>query len=279
MPLETDPAAGCEPLAGSDVDAGDDDRAEYHALELGAGRPVVLLHDLYSSHEAFTAVTERLADDWRVISVDLPGHGLSSRPGEFADLAAVAVELGSVLDEFAALPAAVVGMGVGATVAVELAAARPADITALVLVGAGLGAESEIWAAAAVAGWLAGSRSADELADALMPVLYGERFFADQPGLASAERRRLSSLDPADVAPVARAAAATGDRLDRLASVAAPLVVVAGESDALVTPARLDAIAAHAAAGVVRLPWTGHSAVLERPAEVAAAIGDFLRDR
>lgn len=279
MHLDTDPAADSGPTADGGEAAGPEDTAEYHALELGAGRSVVLLHDLYSSHEDFAAVTERLAEDWRVVCVDLPGHGRSSRPSHLDDVAAVAAELAAVLDEFTALPAAVVGVGVGAAIAVELAAARPGDITALVLVGAGLGAEHVMWTETAAAEWLAGSGSGTEFVDALLPVLYGERFFAEQPGRALEERTRLAALDPADVAPLARAAAASGSSIARLDAVAVPVLVVAGQDDALVAAADLDAVAARAGAEVVRLPRTGHSVVLERPADVAVLIAEFLRER
>lgn len=279
MRLDTDPTTGPEPAAADDLSADTEDSAEYHALELGAGRCVVLLHDLYSSHESFAAVIDVLAEDWRVVGVDLPGHGRSSRPAHLADIAAVAAELAAVLDEFGALPAALVGVGVGATIAVELAAARPADVTALVLVGAGLGAEHAMWTDAAAAEWLAGSGSGTDFVDSLVPVLHGERFFVDQPGRASAERERLAALDPADVAPLARAAAASGRTIARLDDVSAPVLFVAGEDDSLVAPVELDAVAARAGVEVVRVPWAGHSAALERPAEVAGLIADFLRER
>lgn len=280
MPLDIEPEAAAVPHGhDGDDEAEEDDRAEYHALELGAGRSIVLLHDLYASHETLGELTERLAEDWRVVVVDLPGHGRSSGSEVFADVSEVALELGAVLDEFAAFPAALVGVGVGATVAVELAATRPEDVTALVLVGAGLGAESAMWAEPAPAAWLAGTGASSEFVDALMPVLYGERFFVDQPGRAATERERLASLDPASVAPLAHAAATSGDRLGRLVGVSAPVLVVAGEDDALVTQRRLREVAAHAGVELVAIPWVGHSAVVERPAAVAEAVEDFLGAR
>lgn len=257
----------------------DEERAEYHALELGAGRSVILLHDLYATHESFDAVTDHLAQDWRVIVLDLPGHGRTTRPGDFTDLTDMALEVGAVLEEFGAFPAAIVGVGVGASLAVEIAAERPGDVTALVLVGAGLGAESVMWDDPAAGAWLDGSGAAADYVDALMPVLYGERFFVDQPGRAAAERDRLQGLDRAAVAQVARAASASGDRLDRLADVRAPVLVLAGDADAVVAATRLVDVAAAAGSDLVRLPFVGHSPVLERPREVAAAIGDFLRER
>lgn len=256
-----------------------EEQAEYHALELGAGRSVVLLHDLYASQESFAAVTDALAEDWRVIGLDLPGHGRTNRPGDFADLTDLALEVAAVLDEFGAFPAAIVGTGVGATVAVEIAAERPEEVTALVLVGAGLGAESVLWGHPATDAWLGGSGAPADLADALMPLLHGERFFAEQPGRAAAERERLEALERTGIAQVAAVAAAAGDRLGRLAAVRAPTLILAGDADAVVTRRRSEEVAGAAHTDLVLVPFAGHSPVLERPREVTEAIREFLRER
>lgn len=48
--------------------------------ELGDGPPLVLLHGLQDSHRCWRRVAPRLAERFRVILPDLPGHGLSGRP-------------------------------------------------------------------------------------------------------------------------------------------------------------------------------------------------------
>ncbi|WP_194291362.1 alpha/beta fold hydrolase [Cumulibacter manganitolerans] len=41
----------------------------------GSGRPVVLIHGLLGSHDIFSRVVPLLADEYEVITLDLPGHG------------------------------------------------------------------------------------------------------------------------------------------------------------------------------------------------------------
>jgi len=48
--------------------------------ELGQGEPLVLLHGLGDSHRTWRRVAPLLANRFRVIMPDLPGHGLSGRP-------------------------------------------------------------------------------------------------------------------------------------------------------------------------------------------------------
>jgi pimeloyl-ACP methyl ester carboxylesterase len=57
---------------------------ELHWIECGGGEapatPIVLLHGLCDSHRTWTDVAGALAEQRLVLALDLPGHGLSSRP-------------------------------------------------------------------------------------------------------------------------------------------------------------------------------------------------------
>lgn len=48
--------------------------------EMGAGAPLVLLHGILDSHRAWRRVAPLLAERFRVLMPDLPGHGYSGRP-------------------------------------------------------------------------------------------------------------------------------------------------------------------------------------------------------
>lgn len=66
----------------------------------GAGRPLVLVHGITESRAAWDPVTARLAERWRVVRVDVRGHGESDRRPPYdvvtlaGDLAAVVAGLG-----------------------------------------------------------------------------------------------------------------------------------------------------------------------------------------
>ncbi len=53
---------------------------DLHWVELGSGRPLVLLHGLCDSHRSWFPVAPALARSRRVLMLDLAGHGESSRP-------------------------------------------------------------------------------------------------------------------------------------------------------------------------------------------------------
>jgi len=81
----------------------------------GEGTPLVLLHGLMA-HGGFFRAQADLAADFRVIAIDLRGHGASARPGErptVEQLAADVSELAEALDLRGAIG---VGWSMGATV-------------------------------------------------------------------------------------------------------------------------------------------------------------------
>jgi len=53
-------------------------------VRLGAGAPIVLLHGVGMRIEAWGPQIDRLARQWQVIAVDLPGHGDSAPLAEGA---------------------------------------------------------------------------------------------------------------------------------------------------------------------------------------------------
>jgi pimeloyl-ACP methyl ester carboxylesterase len=53
---------------------------DVHWLEMGTGKPLVLLHGLSDYHGTWSRAAAKLAETRRVIMPDLPGHGYSSRP-------------------------------------------------------------------------------------------------------------------------------------------------------------------------------------------------------
>lgn len=108
-----------------------------HYTRSGRGRAVLLLHGSGSSLHGFEAVATELAADFDVVSLDLPGCGLSEprrdrdyRVRTFAATVAEAMsELG--LDRFS-----VVGNSLGGNIAWNLALDAPARVETVVLINA-----------------------------------------------------------------------------------------------------------------------------------------------
>lgn len=98
--------------------AGDEEECEIariHYLEAGVGEPLLLIHSVGQSLYTWRNVFAELSDNYRVIAIDLPGHGYSSRPDSFSytadDIAAV---INSILDALNVKSAHMIGFSLGA---------------------------------------------------------------------------------------------------------------------------------------------------------------------
>lgn len=113
-------------------------RAHYRDDGDPAAPTVVLVHGFGDSFLSWEPWINVLSRNFRVITVDVPGHGLTRAPESWIPTAAAQVEF---LDEFASaakLPAfAIVGNSMGGTIAWRTTLMHPERVRALVLVDAG----------------------------------------------------------------------------------------------------------------------------------------------
>lgn len=115
----------------------------YWVEQFGDGPPLLMLHGFTGSAVAW----RNLAGAWpyRVIAVDLPGHGRTGCPtdaGRYA-IESVAADLAVLLDRLQAIPAHVLGYSMGGRLALYLAVTRPSLIRSLILESASPGLETE----------------------------------------------------------------------------------------------------------------------------------------
>jgi len=107
-----------------------------HYTEWGKpGAPVViLLHGLMLSSPLFEPLATRLTE-WRVIAVDLRGHGGSSRPRqrERYSWESLASDVVAVMDALKISKAVIGGLSLGANVTLEFAHRYPKRVAALII--------------------------------------------------------------------------------------------------------------------------------------------------
>ncbi len=254
----------------------------------GAGPPIVLLHGLGSSIEAWDEAVAALRVRYRVLAFDFPGFGLSD-PVETAytpDGAASFVL--AVMDALEVPRAVLIGSSLGGAI-VTLAAGRAPDrCKALVLIGP---AGFDIGLSAALrAATLPVAGEAFVTAIRLIPWLGVRGSFADggriPPRLIEMTRRSFNkgAAGPSALMVLRANADLRGVRPGLVATVRsaaariqAPTLVVWGARDRVVPPAQADVVArAIPGARVHLLPGTGHMAFVEDHAAFTSILREFL---
>ena len=114
---------------------------ELAVADCGAGPPVVLLHGFTGSGDAMSEVVEQLRVDFRVLVVDLVGHGASDRPKELEPyrMTAVVEQLRCLLERLGLDSACWLGYSMGGRAALAFAVAYPEQVDRLLLIGASAG--------------------------------------------------------------------------------------------------------------------------------------------
>jgi pimeloyl-ACP methyl ester carboxylesterase len=107
----------------------------FHYLQWGeVDAPVLLcLHGTSMQASAWTALGTALQDRWRVIALDLRGHGGSDKPAQGYALADYADDVTAFLDALDIPRAHLIGSSLGTQVAIDFAARRPGRVAKLLL--------------------------------------------------------------------------------------------------------------------------------------------------
>lgn len=100
-----------------------------------AGEPLLLLHFGMSHLGVWEQVVPHFTDGYRVVRVDLRGHGRSDKPPDGYDLATLAQDIIGVMDALQIERAHLVGSSMGAEVATALAATAQGRVITLALEG------------------------------------------------------------------------------------------------------------------------------------------------
>lgn len=112
-----------------------------HYVTAGEGPPVVLIHGLHASGDLNwrkPGLFDALARNYRVIALDLPGHGQSDKPEQAEAYGAQMVEdVLRLMDHLKVPKAHLVGYSLGGLVAAKLAVGHPERVQSLTLCGAG----------------------------------------------------------------------------------------------------------------------------------------------
>lgn len=108
---------------------------DLHLREGGEGNPIFVIHRSIGTL-GWDVFEEKLAENFRVISPDLPGYGESDRPDWAREPRDLALLMARTLERLELTDVTVVGLGFGGFVAAELAAANEERLKSLVLVSA-----------------------------------------------------------------------------------------------------------------------------------------------
>lgn len=252
-------------------------------FDAGSGEAVIFVHGLAGDFTHFEHVAAPLAARHRVLGLDMPGCGISCKPTDRVSIAGYARTLLDWMTHVGIQRATLVGHSAGGLVCSRAALMAPDRVQKLVLLNsAGLRRYPQPlhWIARGIMRpWLLGA-TLEHLATPMLDFVfvakneYTEKFMADQlnrPAWPTAGHiaKVFHDLTPDLLDPAV---------LDNAHRFRMPVLIVWGDEDRLIPPEGISEVAERLRGATFRvLPGCGHMPMIERPSEVIAALGAFLK--
>lgn len=245
--------------------------------ELGGqprGLPIVFCNSLGTDTRIWGAVVDELAADYRLVTYDKRGHGLTSVPRGPYSIAELSGDLLELVDTLGIDRFALVGISVGGLIAQRFALDHPERITGLVLcdTAAKIG-DAASWSdrmAAVAADGLSG------IADAVM-----QRWFPDELRAGRQSEiegwRNLLLRSPVEGYLGTCAALRDADLTAEIGRIRQPTLVLAGAEDQSTPVLLVEAMANQLpAVHFTTIEQAGHLPCIDQPVRVAQLIRDYL---
>ena len=221
---------------------------------------------------------DALAQNFTLLSYDLPGHGCSPVPGSAYSIEDLSVQLGKLLAANKIARAHIVGISLGGLIAQHFAATQPEMVDHLILIDTTPQYTDELRAMWAERAATARSAGVKALVDGLLKIWFTQQSIAaDTPAVRYV--RSALQRSSGDGYALACEALAAADLRFAAAKISAPTLVLCGDDD---IPSFLDASRwLESNIRGAKLEWISkarHASVIERPSEALAIMRRFLKD-
>lgn len=261
---------------------------DIHVDETGTegGQPILFVHGFSMSRLVWDRqLRSELADDYRLIAMDVRGHGLSDKPEEedaYADPEHWAADIEAVIDEFGLDTPVLVGWSAGAEWLSNYLMVHGEDnVAGVTMVGPRIALQDE--------------DPTEKICEGMLGLLQSGVFASTDVDESMAGLEQFISLQTADplppkdhvflfgtvsqVPPYARAAMAAQDVThdDVLAELDSPVLIIHGEADNIMRPASTEHFSELIPnAQTTFYPQVGHMPFLEAPDRFNQELREFV---
>lgn len=246
-------------------------------MDVGEGPPLVLLHPVGTSGSIWWLHVPRLAKRFRVLAVDLPGHGRSPQPKEPLSLEGMADDLYRALQSLPNLsPVHLLGLSLGGMVAQVFGVEHPSCVASLILCDTLCEVAPSLAAILEERARVVEKEGMMATAASTLDRWFAPGFSARHADVTGAVERLLLAADPSVNAQTWRAIShlSVASRLDTLKHV--PTIVINGALDDSIPKGAGQRLADLLDARLVELPGCRHMAPLEAPEAFMDLVESFI---
>ena len=244
----------------------------------GQGPPVVFLHAFPLNRTTWAPQVAGLSDRYRVVTIDLRGHGESDAPMWRYTLDQFAEDVNGLLEHLGIARATFVGLSMGGYILFALYRKYPALFQALVLADTRATADTpDAKAARFSMAQVAYRRGASAIAELMLPKLLSPAACEHRADLRDHLRTIITGNQVSGIVGDLMAMEERPDSTPLLSTISVPTLVIAGEEDLASPPEEVKSMADRIPGSTfVRIPQAGHLSNMENPAAFNEALLSFL---
>src|SRR5581483_1532226 len=251
-----------------------------HYEQRGAGaQTIVFAHGLLFSRRMFERQMEAFEDRYRCVAFDFRGQGQSEVAAGGYDMETLTADTIALLEALGAAPCHFVGLSMGGFIGMRLAVRRPELIRSLTLIETAAGPEPASSALRyRLMNVVARAFGFGIVTQPVLRTLFGQAFLKDPARRSEREwwRSHLLQNDRRGVYRAVEGVCAREGVEEHLGKIAAPTLIIVGDADVATPVAIAERIHERIAGSqLVVIPSAGHSATIEEPLAVNAAIDGF----
>jgi 3-oxoadipate enol-lactonase len=245
----------------------------------GSGSAVVLIHGYPFNRTMWAEQTSLLKNQYRVVALDLRGHGESQSSTGASTMKLMAEDVAGLMDDLQIEHAVVGGLSMGGYVTLAFYQLFPERVDKLLLADTRAQADTEEGKATRaeqaqkiLAEGMAG------IVDAMLPKLLSPETVSKRPEVVKRVRDMMLHTNPEGAAAALRGMAEREDQTDRLSQINVPTLIVVGREDPITPPA--DSEKMHqliSGSKLVVIENASHVSNIEQPDQFNRALIEFLK--
>ncbi len=251
-------------------------------LNVGQGQPIILIHGLFLDHTAFNSQIEALADRYRIIAIDIHGHGGSSELDRSLSLDEMAADFFDLVQQLGIRQAIWCGVSLGGMTSLRIAIRHPDAVLGLLLLNtnAGKGAGKKVPSVDGLNAPLTMRflwHTKFLKTKVLEAGLFGRTTLTTKSDLLRIWVEKMQPISSKSMKNAIEAVLSARSILEQLSSIRVPTIVAGGiEDTALPMAASRDIHDRIANSVLVEIEQCGHSSSIEQPQRVTQLLEQLL---
>jgi 3-oxoadipate enol-lactonase len=246
----------------------------------GTGLPIIFLHAFPLNRTMWETQEHALSSQFRIITIDLRGHGESDAPLWSYTLDQSAHDVRALLDHLAIQQALFVGLSMGGYILFAFYRKYPTRVKGLILADTRAQADTEEGKNGRFKmAQTAYKKGPAAIADIMIPKLLSPATVQTKPDLVQQVRAMIEGNQISGIAGDLMAMAERPDSVPLLSQITCPTQVIVGELDQATPPSDAKFIAEKIpGARLAIIPGAAHLANLEQPDTFSRIVSSFASD-